>query len=96
MARKPTPRKTIRRSEVVEMREGAMQAGDMEQVAVCDAALAGDREAIEECVRVLNDAVAAQWAPAEWRRPIRSRNERDREEFADLYGEGAMLEHFGH
>jgi hypothetical protein len=85
-------RKTIRRSEVVEMRKGAAEAGDMEQVAVCDAALSGDRGAIEECVRVLNDAVAAKWAPRNWSRPVRKSDDRDFRDLADLYVEGAALE----
>lgn len=94
MARKPTARKAIRRSEVVAMREGAMDAGDMEQVQVCDAALGGDLDAITECVRVLNDAVAAGWAPADWSRPERKNDSRDFDDFAALYGEGAALDHF--
>lgn len=98
MTRKPRIRTTIRRSEVLELRQGAGEASDMEQVEVCDAALAGDREAIQECVRVMNDAIATRWAPAEWgrRKDWTGRmDSREYEDFAALYGEGAAVEHFG-
>lgn len=41
------------------LRTEAGQAGDLEQVRICDAALAGDPEAIEECKRVLDEAQAS-------------------------------------
>lgn len=96
MTRKPTPRKTIRKSEIETMKIDAAAAGDFEQVAVCELALAGNHEAITECVRVMNDAVAAGWAPFDWGRPIRSGSSEERDNFADLYGEGAMLARYGH
>jgi len=41
------------------LRSEAAEAGDMAQVAICDRAVDGDREAILECARVMAD-VAAQ------------------------------------
>ena len=38
---------------IEQLRAEAMQAGDREQVALCDRALAGDVEARAECVRVM-------------------------------------------
>lgn len=43
---------------IQELRTEAAQAGDTEQVALCDRALDGDDEAYDECVRVLEDAAA--------------------------------------
>ncbi len=36
----------------------AAQVGDLEQVAICERALAGDREAVAECARVIANAKA--------------------------------------
>jgi hypothetical protein len=44
--------------QIQALRTDAGQAGDLEQVRICDAALAGDPEAIAECERVINDAQA--------------------------------------
>lgn len=43
---------------IQELRTEAAQAGDTEQVTLCDRALDGDDEAYDECVRVLADADA--------------------------------------
>jgi len=44
-----------------DLRTEAASAGDMAQVKICDRALSGDTEAIEECARVI--AVAAAMTP---------------------------------
>ena len=49
-----------REKEIVEMlRAEAGMHGDLEMVAVCDRALGGDQAALDECYRVLTDAMAA-------------------------------------
>lgn len=40
------------------LRTAAGEAGDLEQVAVCDRALGGDREAVAACVAVIMDVLA--------------------------------------
>jgi len=46
------------------LHQEASDHGDLEQVAICDRAMAGDAAAIDECARVLADAMAAAWEPA--------------------------------
>jgi hypothetical protein len=41
-----------------ELRQAAGEAGDREQVELCNAALAGDREALDECARVIVEGAA--------------------------------------
>jgi len=50
----------ISREQVRALRTEAAEAGDLEQVAVCDRALEGDSDAILECSRVIADALAQQ------------------------------------
>jgi len=48
------------------LRHDAAAAGDTDQVAICDRALDSDgrdAEALDECLRVIADARAAQGAP---------------------------------
>lgn len=40
------------------LRDEAGSAGDLAQVEICDRALAGDEQAIEECARVITHAAA--------------------------------------
>jgi hypothetical protein len=49
---------TITNEQIETLRAEAGQAGDLDQVAVCDAALAGDESARRKCVRVISDAEA--------------------------------------
>lgn len=48
------------RAAIRALRGEAGVAGDLEQVAVCDRALAGDEAALRECKRVVDDAHAQQ------------------------------------
>jgi hypothetical protein len=41
-------------TQIQALRTEAGEAGDFDQVRICDAALAGDPEAIAECERVIN------------------------------------------
>jgi hypothetical protein len=50
--------KTITRDQIKGLRLKARAAGDTKQVAICDAALEHDPEALAECVRVISDAEA--------------------------------------
>jgi hypothetical protein len=43
---------------IEQLRTEAGAAGDLAQVAICDRALAGDAEAIDECQRVIDEARA--------------------------------------
>ena len=43
------------------LRTEAGQSGDLDQVALCDRALAGDDVALAECLRVLTNGEAAHW-----------------------------------
>lgn len=45
-------------SQIRTLRDEAGTAGDLEQVAVCDKALDGDKDAAAECARVIADAAA--------------------------------------
>lgn len=45
---------TMDMTQIEALRTEAGQAGDLAQVALCDAALAGDEAALAECERVLN------------------------------------------
>ena len=49
---------TITTEQIRGLRNGAGEAGDLEQVAICDRALAGDTEAITICAEVIADALA--------------------------------------
>lgn len=49
---------TLTTDQIRQLRTEAGQAGDLDQVALCDKALAGDREAREECARVISDTEA--------------------------------------
>lgn len=49
---------SITTTQIEALRNNAAEAGDLDQVAVCDRALAGDDAAIAECVRVITDAEA--------------------------------------
>lgn len=42
------------------LRREAAEAGDMEQVAICDAAIEGDAEAAIDCARVIAEAAAQE------------------------------------
>lgn len=55
-----TTAETITTEQIETLRSEAGQHGDMEQVAVCDKALAGSKKAIAECARVIADAEAQQ------------------------------------
>ncbi len=44
--------------EIMALRTEAGAAGDLEQVEICDRALAGDAEAMAECIAVMADAEA--------------------------------------
>ena len=45
--------------QIAALRDEAAQAGDLDQVAICERALAGDAAARAECARVIDDAQAA-------------------------------------
>lgn len=47
---------TITDDQITALRDEAGVAGDLEQVALCEQALAGDDEARLECVQVIRDA----------------------------------------
>jgi hypothetical protein len=49
---------TITDAQISNLRAEAGNAGDLDMVAICDAALEGDEAAIKECVRVISDAEA--------------------------------------
>lgn len=49
---------TITEREIEALRDAAGAHGDLEQVAICDQALAGDMQAWRECERVIADARA--------------------------------------
>jgi len=49
---------TITHEQIQTLRGEAVQAGDFEQVAICDLALDGSLVAIAECERVIADAAA--------------------------------------
>lgn len=53
-----TTLETLKASQVRALRAEAALAGDTAQVEICDRAMNGDREALRECVRVINDAEA--------------------------------------
>jgi hypothetical protein len=48
----------IDRARILALSSEAAEHGDLDMVAVCDRALAGDAEAIAECARVISDAQA--------------------------------------
>lgn len=49
-------------SVIVALQTEAAEAGDLEQVALCEKALAGDRDAYCECIRVvIQDGSANNW-----------------------------------
>lgn len=47
---------TITTDQIQSLRTEAGQAGDLDQVAICDRALDGDADAITECERVIEAA----------------------------------------
>lgn len=47
---------TITYEQIQALRDEAAQAGDFEQVTICDLALEGDEVAIAECGRVIDEA----------------------------------------
>lgn len=49
---------TITDTQIRQLRNEAGEAGDIEQVEICDRALAGDEDACEECARGIADAAA--------------------------------------
>ena len=49
---------TITQEQIQALRDEAGQAGDLEQVAICDRALEGDETAMAECECVIADAAA--------------------------------------
>lgn len=51
----------VTKQQIRRLRDTAGQAGDLKQIAVCNRALIGDREACLDCQAVIVDAVA-QWA----------------------------------
>uniref|UniRef100_A0A6M3J2Q3 Uncharacterized protein n=1 Tax=viral metagenome TaxID=1070528 RepID=A0A6M3J2Q3_9ZZZZ len=51
---------TITNSQIRKLRIGAGQAGDLEQVAICDHALDGDGDALRQCEAVIADARAQE------------------------------------
>lgn len=46
----------ITKAQIEKLSAEAGQAGDMEQVAICDKALEGDAASVAECARVIADA----------------------------------------
>lgn len=55
---------TITTAQISALRDEAGAHGDLEQVAICNRALAGDTKAIAECVRVIQSAEAPEGAVA--------------------------------
>lgn len=49
---------TLTDRQIIALRTEAGSAGDAEQIAICDRALDGDRDARAECARVIADADA--------------------------------------
>lgn len=49
---------TITLAQIEALRTEAGEHGDIDQVAICDRALAGDASAVAECERVIRDATA--------------------------------------
>ncbi len=47
---------TVTTAAIRQLRDEAGSAGDLAQVEICDRALAGDEQAIEECARVIAHA----------------------------------------
>ena len=43
--------------DIKKLRDEAAEAGDIDQVEICDRALGGDRAAQKECERVLENAI---------------------------------------
>lgn len=58
MAHDTETESTIDRDDVTELRAEADKAGDSNQVAICDRALAGDDDAWAECERAIDYARA--------------------------------------
>jgi hypothetical protein len=52
----------ITTDQIEALRQESGEAGDSEQVAICDRALAGNQDALRECFRVINEA-RAMWDP---------------------------------
>lgn len=46
----------ITKAQIEKLSDEAGEAGDLEQVAICNKALEGDAAAIAECARVITDA----------------------------------------
>lgn len=46
----------ITKAQIEKLSDEAGEAGDLEQVAICDKALEGDAAAVAECARVIADA----------------------------------------
>jgi hypothetical protein len=53
----------MERGQIEQLRKEAGEAGDLEQVAVCDRALAGDEDAIAECEAVIDASRAQEERP---------------------------------
>ncbi len=60
-----TTREVTTQPAIKALRVEAGEHGDLAMVAVCDAALDGDSDAIAECVRVIADAAAMDDADAD-------------------------------
>jgi hypothetical protein len=58
MTNQTSTESNITRSQIRALSNEAAEHGDLEQVALCDAALAGDADAIRACERTIRDAVA--------------------------------------
>lgn len=54
-------RDSVTTDNIRSLRTEAASAGDLDQVAICDRALAGDRAAREDCIDAIEDA----WAQAQ-------------------------------
>lgn len=52
--------KTVTSRQIRTLSNEAAEHGDLDQVAICDRALAGDAEAIAECAKVISAAQAQQ------------------------------------
>jgi hypothetical protein len=51
---------TINNTIIKQLRDAAGQAGDLEQVAICDRALEGDEDARRDCAEVIDAARAME------------------------------------
>lgn len=53
-----TTKTTVQRQQIIDLRNEATRAGDDLMADICGQALAGDRDSIRECQRVIADAAA--------------------------------------